>query len=72
MRKHVSLSTTTWYDLVNTPCSFISCTLTYAAVAVVGYTMFGEATLSQFTLNMPQDLVATKIAVWTTVCACNI
>ena len=39
----------------------------YAGVAVMGYTMFGEATESQFTLNLPQDLVATKIAVWTTV-----
>ncbi|XP_002862912.2 proton-coupled amino acid transporter 3 [Arabidopsis lyrata subsp. lyrata] len=43
------------------------CTLMYAGVAVMGYTMFGESTQSQFTLNLPQDLVATKIAVWTTV-----
>ena len=37
----------------------------------MGYTMFGEATESQFTLNMPKDLIATKIAVWTTVCSSN-
>ncbi|XP_047172070.1 amino acid transporter AVT1C-like [Vigna umbellata] len=43
------------------------CSLLYAGAAVMGYTMFGEAILSQFTLNLPQELVATKIAVWTTV-----
>ncbi|CAL5209191.1 unnamed protein product [Lathyrus oleraceus] len=43
------------------------CSLLYAGGAVMGYRMFGEDTLSQFTLNLPQDLVATKIAVWTTV-----
>ncbi|XP_073274361.1 amino acid transporter AVT1C-like [Primulina huaijiensis] len=47
--------------------SFGLCTVLYAGVAVLGYTMFGESTQSQFTLNMPQDLVASKIAVWTTV-----
>ncbi|KAE9589893.1 putative amino acid transporter, transmembrane domain-containing protein [Lupinus albus] len=43
------------------------CTILYAGAAVMGYTMFGEAILSQFSLNMPHDLVASKIAVWTTV-----
>ncbi|CAA2987988.1 amino acid transporter AVT1C isoform X2 [Olea europaea var. sylvestris] len=47
--------------------SFGICTLLYTGVAILGYTMFGESTQSQFTLNMPQDLVASKIAVWTTV-----
>ncbi|KAA3480069.1 ion channel CASTOR-like [Gossypium australe] len=35
-------------------------------ISVMGYTMFGEATESQFTLNMPKNLIASKIAVWTT------
>ncbi|WCJ19266.1 Transmembrane amino acid transporter family protein [Euphorbia peplus] len=43
------------------------CTVMYASVAYMGYTMFGESIESQFTLNMPKDLVASKIAVWTTV-----
>ncbi|KHN22348.1 Vacuolar amino acid transporter 1 [Glycine soja] len=46
---------------------FAICTSMYCAVAIMGYTAFGKATLSQYTLNMPQHLVATKIAVWTTV-----
>lgn len=29
--------------------------------------MFGDSTESQFTLNLPSNLVASKIAVWTTV-----
>ncbi|KAK8495572.1 hypothetical protein V6N13_062089, partial [Hibiscus sabdariffa] len=43
------------------------CTLLYAGTAVMGYKMFGEATESQFTLNMPKDLIASKIAVWATI-----
>ncbi|XP_039037401.1 amino acid transporter AVT1C-like [Hibiscus syriacus] len=43
------------------------CTLLYAGTAIVGYKMFGEAAESQFTLNMPKDLIASKIAVWATI-----
>ncbi|XVE68827.1 hypothetical protein DITRI_Ditri09bG0101200 [Diplodiscus trichospermus] len=50
---------------------FAFCSLLYAGTAVMGYTMFGEATESQFTLNMPKDLIASKIAVWTTVQSSN-
>lgn len=52
----------------NDECSFGICTVMYASVAVLGYMMFGETTQSQFTLNMPQELLASKIALWTTVC----
>lgn len=47
--------------------SFGSCAVLYAVVAVMGYMMFGESTASQFTLNLPTNLVASNVAVWTTV-----
>ncbi|CAN6809719.1 unnamed protein product [Brassica oleracea] len=47
--------------------SFGFCTLFYIAISVCGYTMFGEAIQSQFTLNMPQHFTSSKIAVWTAV-----
>ncbi|KAJ4908908.1 Transmembrane amino acid transporter family protein [Raphanus sativus] len=47
--------------------SFGLCTLFYIAISVCGYTMFGEAIQSQFTLNMPQHFTSSKIAVWTAV-----
>ncbi|XP_022746793.1 amino acid transporter AVT1C-like [Durio zibethinus] len=46
---------------------FVICSLLCAGTAIMGYIMFGEATESQFTLNMPKDLIASKIAAWTTV-----
>ncbi|KAL3523489.1 hypothetical protein ACH5RR_016323 [Cinchona calisaya] len=46
--------------------SFGICTVMYAGVAILGYLVFGESIESQFTLNLPQDLIASKIAVWTT------
>ncbi|VAI52427.1 unnamed protein product [Triticum turgidum subsp. durum] len=42
-------------------------TILFTAAAVMGYKMFGEATESQFTLNLPENLVVSKIAVWATV-----
>ncbi|KAG0491688.1 hypothetical protein HPP92_005086 [Vanilla planifolia] len=47
--------------------SFAFCTILFAGVAAMGFAMFGDSTQSQFTLNMPQELVASRIAVWTTV-----
>jgi vesicular inhibitory amino acid transporter len=42
-------------------------TVLYAGAAVMGYKMFGEDTRSQFTLNLPDNSVVSKVAVWTTV-----
>ncbi|XP_074566725.1 amino acid transporter AVT1C-like [Curcuma longa] len=61
-----SLKKPTQFPIVLFTC-FGACTLLFAGAAALGYTMFGESTMSQFTLNMPQNLVASKIAVWTTV-----
>ncbi|KAJ8899791.1 hypothetical protein K2173_019491 [Erythroxylum novogranatense] len=47
--------------------SFIFVWFLNAAVALCGYLMFGDSVKSQFTLNMPSELLASKIAVWTTV-----
>ncbi|KAH9552907.1 hypothetical protein CY35_09G091900 [Sphagnum magellanicum] len=47
--------------------SFLLCTLLYGGMAVMGFTMFGDATASQITLNLPGQFLASKIAVWTTV-----
>ncbi|XP_050382432.1 amino acid transporter AVT1D [Argentina anserina] len=47
--------------------SMAFCLFMYSTVAVCGYLMFGDATKSQFTLNMPEQFVASKVAIWTTV-----
>ncbi|WJX81856.1 hypothetical protein P8452_64688 [Trifolium repens] len=47
--------------------SFAFCLVMYLSVGIVGYIMFGEKAESQFTLNMPKELYASKIATWTTV-----
>ncbi|XP_020578367.1 vacuolar amino acid transporter 1 isoform X2 [Phalaenopsis equestris] len=46
---------------------FSLCTAVYGSFAAISYLMFGESTLSQITLNLPKDAVASKIALWTTV-----
>ncbi|KAI4341842.1 hypothetical protein MLD38_026517 [Melastoma candidum] len=47
--------------------SFGFCLFMYLGVAVCGYLMFGDNIKSQFTLNMPTQFMATKLAIWTTV-----
>ncbi|XP_010464576.1 PREDICTED: vacuolar amino acid transporter 1-like [Camelina sativa] len=44
--------------------SFGFCVFLYIVVAICGYSMFGEAIQSEFTLNMPQQFTSSKIAVW--------
>ncbi|KAE8781454.1 vacuolar amino acid transporter 1-like [Hordeum vulgare] len=46
---------------------FIVVTIVYSGVAATGFLMFGESTMSQFTLNMPQQYVPSKIAIWMTI-----
>jgi solute carrier family 32 (vesicular inhibitory amino acid transporter) len=49
------------------PVSIGLSTILLAGAAVAGYKMFGEATESQFTLNLPENFVISKFAVWATV-----
>nr|KJB80193.1 hypothetical protein B456_013G085800 [Gossypium raimondii] len=45
---------------------FITSTINYGSMAVMGYLMFGEHLKSQVTLNLPIKKMTTKIAIYTT------
>ncbi|GMY14516.1 amino acid transporter AVT1D-like [Fagus crenata] len=47
--------------------SFVFCFIMCTGVAICGFLIFGDSVESQFTLNMPREYVASKIAVWTMV-----
>ncbi|CAJ1960445.1 unnamed protein product [Sphenostylis stenocarpa] len=45
---------------------FLACTLVYAAVAALGFLMFGEDVKSQVTLNLPRGKFSSHVAIYTT------
>nr|AJP06243.1 BEBT1 [Pinus tabuliformis] len=45
---------------------FVVCTMIYGSIAVMGYMMFGNQLESQVTLNLPETLVASKVAIYIT------
>ncbi|CBI22209.3 unnamed protein product, partial [Vitis vinifera] len=45
---------------------FIFCTIAYAAMAVLGYLMFGSEVQSQITLNLPIEKLSSRVAIYTT------
>lgn len=61
-----SLKKSNQFNAVVFTCITLS-TILFAGAAIMGYIMFGESAESQFTLNLPPNLVSSKIAVWTTV-----
>ncbi|WCJ21284.1 Transmembrane amino acid transporter family protein [Euphorbia peplus] len=60
-----SMKDTTQFSKVLVVC-FVSSTMTYGSMAVLGYLMYGEHLTSQVTLNLPIRKVGAKIAIYTT------
>lgn len=56
-----------FFNFILLLCSFLLCVVLYSSSAIMGFLMFGESTTAQITLNLPQNLVVSKIALWTTV-----
>ncbi|XP_062016075.1 amino acid transporter AVT1I-like isoform X2 [Rosa rugosa] len=46
---------------------FITSTITYGSMAVLGYLMFGEYLKSQVTLNLPVQKISAKVAIFITI-----
>ncbi|KAG6426275.1 hypothetical protein SASPL_110496 [Salvia splendens] len=45
---------------------FVFSSVSYGSMAIMGYLMYGENLMSQVTLNLPLQSIATKIAIYTT------
>ncbi|KAJ0975323.1 hypothetical protein J5N97_017288 [Dioscorea zingiberensis] len=45
---------------------FSICTLSYVLMGIIGYLMYGQGTLSQITLNLPERKLSSKIAIYIT------
>nr|CAB3486831.1 unnamed protein product [Digitaria exilis] len=45
---------------------FLVSTLSYGFMGIIGYLMYGDALMSQVTLNLPSGKVSSKIAIYTT------
>ncbi|CAI7833808.1 unnamed protein product [Closterium sp. NIES-53] len=46
---------------------FTVCTCIYGGIAILGYSMYGQATAAQITLNLPPALTPSSIVLWTTI-----
>ncbi|KAL2499938.1 Transmembrane amino acid transporter family protein [Abeliophyllum distichum] len=44
---------------------FVFCTITYGAMAILGYLLFGSELQSQITLNLPIENISSKVAIYT-------